>query len=173
MPEQKARGSRARLAAGLIWLLLLLAISLAGCTGNAAGTPGPEETPDVVLPATQPLESSGGVPTPPAVTPGSTAIPPPGDDDDHYTEIEFRGTLSAVQGDVWTVNNQQVIVPGSMGLVGIQVGDYVKVEAWLGPDGQLTAREIELEDDDRDDDDDFDDDDFDDDDDWDDDSDDD
>ncbi len=61
-------------------------------------------------------------------------------------EIEFRGTLTAINGDTWTVNGIVVIVSANTEIKGnLQVGDRVKVEGALRADGSVLAREIEVE----------------------------
>lgn len=171
MPERKLVSSKVWLTASLAGALLLLAATLAGCgIGSVGAGDGLGEADATLLPSTPAGESRPSTPS------GDDAIPTPqpvnglpagsGSDDyedDRYTEIEFRGVLSAVDGDVWTVNGQQVIVPDSVNLTIFQVGSFVKVEAWLNADGELIAKEIELEDDHSGGDDGYDDDDFDDD----------
>jgi hypothetical protein len=67
------------------------------------------------------------------------------DDDNRAGEVEFTGTLTAVNGDLWTIAGQAVRVVGATEIKDtVQVGDEVKVHATAGTDGVLVAREIEL-----------------------------
>jgi hypothetical protein len=61
-------------------------------------------------------------------------------------EIEFRGMVEAITTEAWTISGRTVsVVAGRTEIKGaIKVGDTVKVHALVGPDGRLTAREIEL-----------------------------
>jgi hypothetical protein len=82
----------------------------------------------------------GAAHTPPAPsatrTPGAPA-----------PEFEFRGLLTAIAGDVWTVGGRQVRVTAATEVKGIlQIGDNLKVHAQPQADGSLWAREIELSD---------------------------
>lgn len=142
---------------GFSGVLLLMAVLMAGCVTAPFEEPGVE--------ASTPGSAPAGVDTQVRPTTSATVTPRPISDpsgaggtretessggyddgkDDHYTEIEFRGVLSAVEGNTWLVNGQQVIIPDSMNVTSAQVGDVVKVEAWLSADGQLTAKEIEIE----------------------------
>ncbi len=67
-------------------------------------------------------------------------------DDDSYkgAKVEFTGTVESMDGDQWVIDGQTVIVAGAKIEGNIQVGDVVKVEAYAGADGTLTAKEIEL-----------------------------
>ena len=60
-------------------------------------------------------------------------------------EVEFIGTVEAINGDIWTVNGRTLIVPSSAEIKDtIVVGQIVTVEASLAADGTLTAREVKL-----------------------------
>jgi hypothetical protein len=60
-------------------------------------------------------------------------------------EQEFTGTLTAIQGDLWTIGGETVRITAGTEVKGtLQVGDVVKVHATLGSDGVLVAREVEL-----------------------------
>ena len=62
-------------------------------------------------------------------------------------EVEFAGTVEAISVQSWTVNGQTVWVTEQTKIkAGIQVGDFVKVQAVAGEDGVLLAREIEPQD---------------------------
>jgi hypothetical protein len=66
-------------------------------------------------------------------------------------EIEFTGTVSAISGEVWTINGVRVIVTPQTEIKGNpQVGSAVKVEGRLQADGSVIAREIEKADSDDD-----------------------
>jgi len=57
--------------------------------------------------------------------------------------VEFTGLVEAMAPEAWTVSGQVVgITPQTEILGTIAVGDSVKVEAEVGPDGVLMAREI-------------------------------
>ncbi|MEW6567362.1 MAG: DUF5666 domain-containing protein [Chloroflexota bacterium] len=59
-------------------------------------------------------------------------------------EVEFTGVVEAIGADSWTVAGQMLLVTADTETKGtIAVGDTVKVHAFLGADGSLTAREIE------------------------------
>jgi hypothetical protein len=73
----------------------------------------------------------------PSHTPGATRA----------AEVEFRGVLTAVNGNVWTVNGFAVVVGAGSEIKGDpQVGDMVKVHGAPQADGSVLAREIEVED---------------------------
>ncbi len=62
-------------------------------------------------------------------------------------EVEFAGTVEAINLQSWTINGQMVWVTDRTKIkAGIQVGDFVKVHAVTGEDGALLAREIEAQD---------------------------
>ena len=62
-------------------------------------------------------------------------------------EVEFAGTVEAINLQSWTINGQMVWVTNLTQVkAGIQVGDFVKVHAVTGEDGALLAREIEAQD---------------------------
>src|SRR5690606_9211213 len=83
-----------------------------------------------------------------------------GDDDNRSAganpagEREFFGTVEAMNGNVWTISGQQVVVTATTEIKNtIVVGSLDKVHATPQADGTLLAREIELARDDDDDDD--------------------
>lgn len=68
-----------------------------------------------------------------------TSQPRPGN------EQEFTGTLTAINGDVWTIGGRAVRITASTEVKGtLQIGDRLKVHASPGTDGVLVAREVEL-----------------------------
>jgi hypothetical protein len=76
---------------------------------------------------------------------------------DDGRDVEFYGTVQAMNDTIWTIAGRDVTISPRTELEGnILLGSQVKVEAWLQADGTLLAHEIELEydDDDRYDDDD-------------------
>ncbi len=79
---------------------------------------------------------------------GQDQIGHDGSQDESTAEMkEIRGTLKAVNGDVWIVNGVLVLVGASAEVDGDpQVGDVVKVEGALLPDGSLRAHTIAVED---------------------------
>ncbi len=59
-------------------------------------------------------------------------------------KTEFNGTIEAIQPGMWTISGTQVAVTADTEIKGsFMVGDMVKVEAFVNPDGSLTAREIQ------------------------------
>lgn len=67
------------------------------------------------------------------------------DDLSGASENEFYGTVTAINGNIYTIDDQQVIINENTEVKNsIQIGDVVKVHAWTAADGSLTAREIEL-----------------------------
>jgi hypothetical protein len=63
-------------------------------------------------------------------------------------EVEFSGAVVSMAPEAWVVGDQTLAVtPDTEIQDGIVVGDIVKVHALQNPDGTLTAREIEIEDD--------------------------
>jgi hypothetical protein len=70
------------------------------------------------------------------------------------SEQEFTGTLTATNGDVWTIGGRAVRITSGTEIKGsLNIGDVLKVHAAAGADGVLVAREVELAaDDDLDDD---------------------
>src|SRR5690606_40545715 len=74
-----------------------------------------------------------------------------GDDDNRSAganpagEREFFGTVEAMNGNVWTISGQQVVVTATTEIKNtIVVGSLVKVHATPQADGTPLAREIEL-----------------------------
>jgi hypothetical protein len=60
-------------------------------------------------------------------------------------EIEFYGIVEAMDDNVYTITGRQVVItPGTEIKDVIQIGDEVKVHAYVTSDGSLAAREIEL-----------------------------
>ncbi len=70
----------------------------------------------------------------------------------YYGKVEFTGTVESMDGDTWVVAGQTIFVTGAEIKGNIQVGDVVKVEAYIQTDGSLLADEIERADDDSSDD---------------------
>lgn len=89
---------------------------------------------------------SGGGPTPTPVigTPGPTQTPDVTNTDEP-PETEFEGTVTAINGNIWTIGGQQVIVTGDTELQDNPgLGSFVEVRAWQYPDGTLVARRIRV-----------------------------
>ena len=60
-------------------------------------------------------------------------------------QVEFAGTVDAIDGDQWTVNGQVFKVSGQTQFAAnFKVGDAVKVSAEIGPDGAVTARDVQV-----------------------------
>ncbi len=83
------------------------------------------------------------------VTPGPNMTPPP-TEETPGAKVEFTGTVESMDGDTWVIDGQTVIVTNADIEGNIQVGDTVKVEAYLQADGSLWADEISLTDHDAD-----------------------
>ena len=70
------------------------------------------------------------------------------DPEDTSEDTEFTGIVEAMAADAWTIDGKVVIMTAETEVDGqIKVGDLVKVEATLGSDGSLTAKEVKLADD--------------------------
>lgn len=68
------------------------------------------------------------------------------DDNGGFTgiKVEFTGTLNTMAGSTWTVDTTSVIITSTTEVKGVlKVGDKVKVEGFLQPDGSVVAKEIE------------------------------
>lgn len=62
------------------------------------------------------------------------------------TEVDFRGVVEGIEGDVWVIAGIPVLVNAQTEFEGPpQVGDFVHVHALAQADGSLVAREIEVE----------------------------
>jgi hypothetical protein len=58
---------------------------------------------------------------------------------------EFTGIVSSMLADSWTIDGKLILINGDTEIQGgIALGDTVKVEAKVAPDGSLTATEIKL-----------------------------
>jgi len=65
-------------------------------------------------------------------------------------EIEFKGYVENVSGNLWIISGYQIIVTSATEIEGqISVDDFVKVEAWVDDQGTIFAKEIEHETDDE------------------------
>jgi hypothetical protein len=91
----------------------------------SAGSPDEIETPDPVI----------------TETPDSNSFETPSVDQSNETS----GAVDAISGDVWTIAGMDYLVTNSSEIKGlIQVGDNVKLEYFVNPDGTLTIEEIKL-----------------------------
>jgi hypothetical protein len=64
------------------------------------------------------------------------------------SEVEFSGAVASIAAEMWVVGDQAfAVTPDTEIQDGIVVGDVVKVHALPNPDGSLTAREIEIDED--------------------------
>ena len=71
-------------------------------------------------------------------------------------ELEFTGTVEAIQGGYWTIGGFTVVITEATEIEGnIRIGEMVKVETWVDMQGNIYAEEIEYYDDMDDDYDDF------------------
>lgn len=76
----------------------------------------------------------------PTATPAPTETPEP-------EEVEFSGVVDSLSANVWVVGGVTLYITTDTEIKGdIQVGDRVKVKAWLMPDGSLVARKVERDD---------------------------
>jgi hypothetical protein len=72
------------------------------------------------------------------------------DDSDHEgdqsgAKQEFTGTVESIAPDMWVVDGTTVLITADTEIKdGIQVGDMVKVEAFMDVDGNLVAHEIDF-----------------------------
>ncbi|MGQ0601571.1 MAG: DUF5666 domain-containing protein [Anaerolineales bacterium] len=63
-------------------------------------------------------------------------------------EVEFSGTLTAINGNAYIVNGITVLITANTEVKdALQIGDFVKVHGTAQADGTLIAREIEKDDD--------------------------
>jgi hypothetical protein len=123
---------------------------------SATNTPEPSET--LAAPtATRTPGSGGGSGPSPSNTPKPSPTPQPASTPDsgggsgpspsntpEAEEVEFEGVLQSINGNVWTVGGQAVIVTGETEIRdNPQVGDQVRVKAERQPDGSLIAQRIE------------------------------
>ncbi len=66
-----------------------------------------------------------------------------GDGQHDGQKVEITGTVESMDGNQWVVNGQTITVDANTEIdAGIQVGDTVKVEAYVQADGSLLATEI-------------------------------
>lgn len=77
-----------------------------------------------------------------------SAIPPqddsPGGSAGTSSEVVFTGTVQSMGGAQWLISGQSIELDGSTAVdTGIQVGDNVRVEANVSPDGVVLALKIE------------------------------
>ncbi|OGO14952.1 MAG: hypothetical protein A2Z14_05430 [Chloroflexi bacterium RBG_16_48_8] len=64
---------------------------------------------------------------------------------DNAGKFEFNGTVEAMEGDHWIVDDHTLVVTPKTEIdLDIDLGDEVKVEGIRGDDGTLTAQEIKL-----------------------------
>lgn len=76
----------------------------------------------------------------------ATETPEVDDNDvnDEAGQLEFSGTLKAMNSESWMIGDRTVLVNPQTEIKGtFAIGDQVKVEAFVNTDGSLTAREIQ------------------------------
>jgi hypothetical protein len=96
-----------------------------------AAEPAPQTTPTL-------LATANPMPTPP-----ETESPDGGGT--HQSTMEFSGTLQSIAGSTWTVGGRGVHVGAQSQIDGNpRIGDTVKVQAGVAPDGSLQALKIEV-----------------------------
>ena len=65
--------------------------------------------------------------------------------EDNAAGVEFRGTLSAINGNVLTINGMTVTISATTEIKGtLKVGDMVKVEGFRATDNTVQAQEIKI-----------------------------
>lgn len=84
-----------------------------------------------------------------SMTSASTAITTPqlfiGDDQGENSSGQARGTVTAVNGNMITINGQAYTLSKDSEVNGyFEVGSNVKLEYYLNPDGTLTIEELEV-----------------------------
>ena len=92
--------------------------------------------------------SPGGTPLAPTVTlaPGAGETPAPAETA-RPEDVDFEGTLEAVNGGLWVVSGQAVEVTGETEIRdNPQPGDRVRVRGLRYADGRVVATRIEKED---------------------------
>lgn len=74
-----------------------------------------------------------------------------GEDDDHEEdEVKMTGLVESISETMWVIAGTSFLVDDSTKIEGTpEIGDMVKVEAFIQSDGTYLAKEIELEDDDQ------------------------
>jgi len=71
-------------------------------------------------------------------------IGPAGENGKTHGSLEFGGIVQSIAASQWTVGGLTLLIAGQTRLLGSPaVGDEVKVEASINPDGSLTARVIQ------------------------------
>ncbi len=69
------------------------------------------------------------------------------DSDDDQDEVELKGFVEAIDGELWTIGGVAIrVTPATEIEDAIAVGDYVEVEAVWADDGVLTALKVKLDD---------------------------
>jgi len=72
------------------------------------------------------------------MVPGTTETAPAG------LEVEFKGILESMSGNIWVVDGKSLTILPQTEIKGqLMVGDLIKVHAWRQLDGSLIAREVE------------------------------
>ncbi len=66
-------------------------------------------------------------------------------EDKQAGELEFKGTLTAISGSVYTVGGKLFTIDSSTELKTVAVGDFVEVKYFMLADGSIKVREIEKE----------------------------
>jgi hypothetical protein len=112
-------------------------------TPEATETPQATETPE---PTTTTAPTTTATPQP-TTTPRPTAMPQP-TATAQPVEVEFTGSVNAIDAGTWTIDGTTVIVNASTEIRdNLTVGQRVKVRALRYADGRLVATRIELSDD--------------------------
>jgi len=119
-----------------------------------APTPGLEST-RTSQPQITPTPTTGSGPSPsntpqPRPSPSNTSLPTPTSNSGpspsntpQPEEVRFEGILESINGNIWVVAGQEVIVTGSTRIDdNPQIGDLVEVRSLRHPDGSLIATRI-------------------------------
>jgi hypothetical protein len=106
--------------------------------GSAAQpTDEPPTPPATERPSATPVEATPLPPTPPPTAEPSRSLP---------TELEFTGTVTAIEGDLvtWNYGGGALTTRVSQQIEDLRVGAAAKVHAMLVSSGEYVAKEIEL-----------------------------
>jgi len=91
----------------------------------------------VVLLAAYVLSACGNAPLPSSTAPGAAKV--------DASIVAYVGAIEGMDGDQWIVGGQTLTIDPAVVRDGpFQVGDVVKVEATVNPDGSLTVSSIEM-----------------------------
>ena len=131
------------------------ALAVPGTAPDMTATPPPPPLSTPASPTNTPVPptstpvppTSTPVPTNTPAPPTSTPIPPTSTPAPPVqVEIEFKGTVESISGNIWRIAGRQVIVTAQTSIEGQpEVGDVVEVRAARQSDGTLLALRIKVE----------------------------